>query len=772
MASLVQLFSIILQFHFIIICCMSLKPTPRPYIVYMGSSLNISGGDDLSSHMQLLSSIIPSEESERRFLLNSYNHALKGFSAMLTENEAFALSGYDEVVSVFRDPILKLHTTRSWDFLEAADSEFRSNIFPHDQKTADVIIGIIDTGIWPESPSFDDRRIGKIPSKWKGVCMDGSDFNKSINCNRKLIGARFYPNLETQTNPTQAHGSPRDSVGHGTHTASIAGGSWVPRASYYGLARGAARGGLPAARIASYKACTEEGCAGSIILKAIDDAIRDGVDIISVSIGMSSIFESDFLSDPIAIGAFHAEQNGVTVVCSAGNDGPDSYTVVNSAPWIFTVAASTVDRDFRTRIILGNNDSYEGSAISFSPLKAGERYPLASGEKVASSFTPASDARNCIPGSLDSKKVAGKIIVCVNEDPNVSRTIKKLVVEDAKAKGVIIIDQELQNAPFDSGTYPYSQVGLTIGSKILHYINSTKNPSATIVGPIEIRHVEPAPVVASFSSRGPGGLTENILKPDIMAPGVAILAAFGQGIKLNNYDAPGNKSSAFSIRSGTSMACPHVSGAVAFVKSVHPNWSSSVIKSALMTTASITNNMRKNLTNTSDTSASPHEVGSGEIRPVKALDPGLAFETTTEGHLHFLCHNGYKQKAIRSISKDKNFTCPKVSSEELISSVNYPTISIARLSRREGPRKVKRVATNVGLSPNVTYVVSSVNAPPGLLVKVAPRTIVFTESVGTTASFKVFFDGKEASKGYNFGDVVWFDGGSHVVRLVFAVNVE
>lgn len=184
-----------------------------------------------------------------------------------------------------------------------------------------------------------------------------------------MIGARYYTNRafvasQNETNPTQTRGSPRDIVGHGTHTASIAGGARVTNASYYGLAKGTLRGGLPSARIASYKACTLDGCAGSIILKAIDDAIKDGVDIISISIGVSSIFQSDFLNDPIAIGAFHAEQLGIMVVCSAGNDGPDSYTVVNSAPWIFTVTASTIDRVFESRILLGNNKSFEVQRIN------------------------------------------------------------------------------------------------------------------------------------------------------------------------------------------------------------------------------------------------------------------------------------------------------------------------------------------------------------------------------------------------------------------------
>lgn len=178
-----------------------------------------------------------------------------------------------------------------------------------------------------------------------------------------MIGSRYYNNQVTsggnQTHTEGAKGSPRDSVGHGTHTASIAAGVLVNKASYYGLAKGTARGGSPSARLAAYKACSEEGCSGATILKAIDDAIRDGVDLISISIGHSSVFQSDFLNDPIAIGAFHAEQMGVMVVCSAGNDGPDPYTVVNTAPWIFTVAASNIDRNFQSTIVLGNGKTFQ-----------------------------------------------------------------------------------------------------------------------------------------------------------------------------------------------------------------------------------------------------------------------------------------------------------------------------------------------------------------------------------------------------------------------------
>lgn len=157
----------------------------------------------------------------------------------------------------------------------------------------------------------------------------------------------------------------------------------------------------------------------------------------------------------------------------------------------------------------------------------------------------------------------------------------------------------------------------------------------------------------------------------------------------------------------------------------------------------------------------------GEIFPTKALDPGLAFETTTNDYLNFLCYNGYKNQVIKSMSH-KNFSCPRKFNQDFISNINYPTISIGRLNRANGPRRIKRFATNLG-PPNATYV-CSINAPRGLQVEVHPRKLVFTQGM-KRASFKVFFDGKEASKGYNYGDIRWFDA-THNVRVVFAVNVE
>ncbi|CAN4111372.1 unnamed protein product [Withania somnifera] len=758
-------------------CIASNDQTPKSYIVYMGSPLN-NNGDPVEiselTHLQMLSSIIPSEESERISLKHSYHHAYRGFCALLTRQEATLLSGHEEVVSVFPDPILELHTTRSWDFL-GLPSYHSSYHYNHHSSNYDVIVGVIDTGIWPESPSFDDQHVGEIPSKWKGVCMEGIDFHKS-NCNRKLIGARFY-NMEDQDSsltklskntsstttaiPSRPNGTPRDRVGHGTHTASIAAGVFVPNATYYGLASGIARGGSPSARVATYKACSEGYCQGSTILKAIDDAIKDGVDIVSISIGRSYVFQTDFKDDPIAIGAFHAAERGVVVVCSGGNEGPDPYTVTNSAPWIFTVAASTIDRKFQANVILGNNVYLKGTGISFYTSGRSKTFPLAFGENIPFHPSLTSQARNCMPGSLDAKRAAGKTIVCMNDGWSISREIKKLVVQDAKAKGMILIDEQEKSSPFDSGNFPFAEFGKLDGAKILQYINSSRNPVATIFPAKEIRRFKPAPIVADFSSRGPATLTENILKPDITAPGVGILSS-----SIPNAE---KGSSLFGIKSGTSMACPHVSGAMAFIKSIHPTWSFSVIKSAIMTTATISNNLRRPLTNTSNLHSSPHEIGAGELSPIRALNPGLVFETTMNDYYNFLCYYGYKEKELSLIvSKKKYFNCPTDATykKELISHINYPSISIEKL---KGILRVKRVATNVG-SPNATYA-SSIISPPGLIVRVLPRKIAFVEGT-KKASFEVSFDGKKASKGYNFGIITWSDGSRGKVQMVFAVNVE
>ena len=175
-----------------------------------------------------------------------------------------------------------------------------------------------------------------------------------VNKNSKIIGAKYYRSDGLFEKGESK--SPLDSTGHGTHTASAAAGTLVSGASLYGLGLGTARGGVPSARLAIYKVCWAFGCQDADILAAFDDAIADGVDIISVSLESTA---KDYFQNAIAIGAFHAMRKGILTSTSAGNGGPDLSSITNFSPWTLSVGASTMDRDFSTSVQLGNNKIYE-----------------------------------------------------------------------------------------------------------------------------------------------------------------------------------------------------------------------------------------------------------------------------------------------------------------------------------------------------------------------------------------------------------------------------
>ncbi|XWS65923.1 hypothetical protein CRYUN_Cryun05aG0155500 [Craigia yunnanensis] len=519
------------------------------------------GSSTSSLHNSMLQDVFGSDFVTKSVLC-SYKRSFDGFVLELTEEEARKMAGMSGVVSVFPNEKRNLHTTRSWDFMGFSEQVERA------ASESDVIIGVLDTGIWPESESFNDKGLGPPPSKWKGICQTENNFT----CNNKIIGAQYYRSNGLFGSDDII--SPRDSGGHGTHTASTAAGGLVNRANLFGLGLGTARGGVQSARIAVYKICWFDGCYDADILAAFDDAIADGVDIISLSVGTR--IPRDYFNDSIAIGAFHAMRNGVLTVNSAGNEGPNRATITNFSPWSLSVAASTIDRKFFTKVKIGNNMIYEGVSINTFDLK-NEMYPIIHGGNAPNStgnFTWAS-SRFCGQNSLDPNLVKGKIVLCDmlgnGREPFL-----------AGAVGAVMQDQEAKDLAY-LFPLPASYLNLVDGSKIFVYINSTSNPTATILRSNEGNDAM-APYVASFSSRGPNPITPDILKPDLSAPGVDILAAWSlvspvSQIKGDNRFVP------FNIISGTSMSCPHVSAAAAYIKSFHPTWSPAAIKSALMTTS-------------------------------------------------------------------------------------------------------------------------------------------------------------------------------------------
>ncbi|KAL5101943.1 hypothetical protein RYX36_006270 [Vicia faba] len=374
--------------------------SPITYIVYMGAHPKGMDPTTLPSlHSKIAQSILGSD-FEPGAVLHSYHKSFNGFVVKLTEDEAETLAEMDDVVSVFPNTKNRLHTTKSWDFIGLPQNIERMSL------ESDVIVGVIDTGIWPESKSFSYEGFGPPPKKWKGTCHN-------FTCNNKIIGARYF-NIEGKYGKKDIK-SPRDVNGHGSHCASTVAGNMVSSVSLEGYASGTARGGVPSARIAVYKVCWEEaGCEEADILAAFDSAIADGVDVLSVSLGSTQVSPlTQYFQHSINIGSFHAMQKGVLTSNSANNLGPDLFTMTNYPPWLLSVAASTFGRKFVTKVKLGNGKVYEGSTINTLDLK-NKMFPIVFARDIpntAGGFN-SSVSRFCNKDSVDEHAVKGKIVLC------------------------------------------------------------------------------------------------------------------------------------------------------------------------------------------------------------------------------------------------------------------------------------------------------------------------------------------------------------------------
>ncbi|KAF8397395.1 hypothetical protein HHK36_016308 [Tetracentron sinense] len=688
------------------------------YVVYMGD--RPKGDFSASSlHMGMLEAVVGSGASES--LLHSYKRSFNGFVARLTKEEMQKLAGMEGVVSVFPSEKKKLHTTRSWDFMGFPQQAKRTEV------ESDIVVGVLDTGIWPESASFSDEGFGPPPSKWKGTCQASSNFT----CNNKIIGARFY-HSDGQVGVGD-FASPRDSEGHGTHTSSTAAGRLVSKASLLGLGLGTSRGGVPSARIAVYKICWSDGCSDADILAAFDDAIADGVDIISLSVG--GFFPLDYFDDSIAIGAFHSMKNGILTSNSAGNSGPSAASISNFSPWSLSVAASTIDRKFVTKVQLGNSMVFEGISINTFELK-NDTYPMIYGGNApnTSQGFDGSESRFCGQGSLDTTLVKGKIVLCDQLDTGEGPLL-------AGAIGTVMQGGGFRDVAF---SFPLSATYLDVkdGSAVSDYLNSTSNATGIILKSNEAKDVS-APVVVSFSSRGPNPITSDILKPDLTAPGVDILASWSPVSSVSGVDGD-NRLESFNIISGTSMSCPHATGAAAYIKSFHTTWSPAAIKSALMTTAS-TMSVVSNID-------AEFAYGAGHIDPIKAANPGLVYDAGEVDYVKFLCGQGYSSKSLQLVTGD-NSTCT-TATNGTVWDLNYPSFALFTPTEVSFNRSFHRTVTNVG-SPVSTYT-ANVTAPSSLKIQVVPSVLSF-KSLGQRQSFVVTVEGSISSTIVS-ASLVWNDG--------------
>ncbi|GMH18418.1 hypothetical protein Nepgr_020259 [Nepenthes gracilis] len=377
----------------------------RTYIVQMDhSAMPQMFSDEREWYASKLSSVVSQfrpddggEDTEQR-IIYTYQTAFHGLAARLTGDEAEMLEQEDEVVAVLEETVYQLHTTRSPMFL-GIETDDRTSLFGEQLADHDVIVGVLDTGIWPESPSFNDSGMTSVPTRWKGECETGRGFGKH-NCNGKIIGARsFYRGYEAASgkiNEENEYKSARDQDGHGTHTAATVAGVPVAGANLLGYAYGTARGMAPGARIAAYKVCWEGGCFSSDILSAVDAAVSDGANVLSISLGGGV---SSYYRDSLSVATFGAMKKGVFVSCSAGNGGPDAASLTNVAPWVATVGASTMDRSFPATVKLGTGKTVVGASLyrGRRVLSQNEQYPLV----YLGSNSSIPDAGSlCLEGSL------------------------------------------------------------------------------------------------------------------------------------------------------------------------------------------------------------------------------------------------------------------------------------------------------------------------------------------------------------------------------------
>ena len=659
-----------------------------------------------------------------------YTAALNGFVAQLTARQAAELAKDSKVLLVAPDvENAPDYTTTDFLKLTGQDGAWAKQFGGEANAGKGVVVGVIDSGYAPDNPFLKGEAVAPLSGNGKGngkgkaelgvpyrtkdgtIAMlksDGTTFEgecqKGIesgaafdgsDCNSKVISARYFADsflqyVAPENRAPEELISPVDVGSHGTHTATTAAGNANVEQVIDGASFGTSSGVAPAAKVAVYKVCWEDndpntgGCYSSASVEAIDAAIKDGVDVLNYSISGNT----NSTTDPVALAFLNAAAAGVFVSASAGNSGPTVSTVNHASPWLTTVAASTFPSDLLGTVKVSDGTMFRGASIMKTEVKDA---PVVIAADAAAAGAPTAP-NLCGPGTLDPAKVSGKVVVC--DRGVVDRTAKSLEVQSKGGLGMILVNLSSSSEDADNHVVPTVHVNapksLELKSKL------AANPALTVSlvkGDLTGEPLAPAPQVAGFSSRGPslaaGG---DLLKPDISAPGVNVLAG---------VSTIGNNGAQFGFMSGTSMAAPHIAGFGALVLSKQPKWSPAMVKSAMMTTA-------YPLVNADGTpNLNPFEGGAGHIDSTRVLDPGLVYNSDIKQWNAFLNGQGVDtgaRKAGTLAARD----------------LNVPSIALGSLV---GEIKVKRTLT--ALVPG-TYK-AEVNLP-GFDVRVEPAVLDFKKA--------------------------------------------
>eukprot|EP00808_Paulinella_micropora_P020104 g52781.t1 len=677
----------------------------------------------------------------------SYCYSLNGFAARLTLEQAKALRANADVISVTRDEGFQPTTSRTPDMLKLTGPNGAwAQSGGQDRAGEDIIVGVLDTGLWPENPSFGDtgRDYGPVPARWKGICEEGLDGSwTAADCNLKVIGARYYTGSYGGVIPETDYYSARDSDGHGTLSAGIAVGN-----SNVEVAVGdqvvTISGIAPRARLAVYKVCFGGSaiCYYSDMLQAVEDCIKDGVDVIEYPIAP---FFPESVLNVMDLPFLQATLAGIFVAQSAGNGGPSASSVANQAPWNTAVAAGTKDKQYQATVFLGNGEKYLGSSLS----EATDMAPLILARNAKLSTAHPYAASRCDLDTLDPALVRGKIVVCeranyLREGGNAASSVFQAGGIGAILLNVRLGDDTTQAFKNEFQEVPSVALGQSYADAIIRY--AERQGATARLGAYSLNDAV-APEVAYFSARGPPLLGQGFnLKPDIIGPGVEVLAP---------YSPVGYGGGNFTFAIGTSFSSPHIAGLAAFLKGVHPDWSPAGIKSALMTTATTQRNDGSEI-------GDSYSIGAGFPVSTSALDPGLLHLVKGTDYLDWVCaltSNG-QQQADGYLDPD---ACdPSLERPDMVQ-LNVPSIVITFAV----DQTVKRTVTAVH-NGTITYQVS-LSENLARIATVRPASL--TLSKGQSADYYVTFTADPASQTYNntMGDIIW-RGGNYVVRIPVAAE--